>query len=104
MEEQSSIPDLFPNRLRLAVLIVASLELAPVVWILVQTFRETTDWSRPYAYEIFWIPGLLGAPSLLALVLAAAGRGLGWAVTLCLAYAMVFLFFLGISRVATVAG
>ncbi|PZR09195.1 MAG: hypothetical protein DI532_20580 [Azospirillum brasilense] len=104
MEERSSVPDLFRIRLRLAVLIVASLEFAPVAWLLAQTILETTDWSRPYAYEIFWIPGLLGAPSLLALVLAALGRGLGWAATLCVVYAMVFLFFLAIAQTATVAG
>ncbi|WP_338661163.1 hypothetical protein VQH23_13035 [Pararoseomonas sp. SCSIO 73927] len=91
-------------RLRLAVLVVAGLEFAPAAWLLVQTFREVTDWSGPYAYEIFWIPGLLGAPSLLALLLAALGRGLGWAVALCIAYAMILLFFLGIAGVATVAG
>ena len=104
MEKRPGVPNLLRARLRLVVLIVASLEFAPVAWILVQTLLEATDWSRPYAYEIFWIPGLLGAPSMLALLLAAFGQGLIWAVILCLAYAMVFLFFLGISRVATVAG
>lgn len=104
MEARPDVPDLFRARLRLAVLIVASLEFAPVAWILYETFREATDWSRPYAYEIFWIPGLLGAPSLLALVLVALGRGLGLAAILCAVYAMMVLFFLGIARVATVAG
>lgn len=84
-------------RLRLAVLIVAGLEFAPVAWLLVQTYLEVTDWSRPYAYELLWIPGLLGAPSLLALLLAVLGRGLGWAISLCVIYAMVFFFFLSIS-------
>ena len=102
MEKRPGVPNLFRARLRFVVLIVASLEFAPVAWILVQTLLEATDWSRPYAYEIFWIPGLLGAPSLLALLLAACGRGLGWVATLCFAYAMVFLFFLGIDQVATV--
>jgi hypothetical protein len=91
-------------RLRLAVLIVAGLEFAPVAWLLIETLREATDWSRPYAYEIFWIPGLLGAPSLLALLLAALGRGLGFAVFLCVTYALVFFFFWSLAQVATVAG
>ena len=92
-------------RFRLAVLIVASLEFAPVAWLLVQTWLDMKDWTRPLAYEILWIPGLLGAPSLLALLLAGAlGRALGWAGFLCVAYAIVFLFFLSIAQVATVAG
>lgn len=68
-----------------------------MAWMLLQIYLKVTDWSAPHAYELFWIPGLLGIPSLLALVLAALGRGLGCAISLCVVCAMVFLFFMSIS-------
>jgi len=68
-----------------------------VAWMLLQVYLEVTDWTVPHAYELFWILGLLSVPSLLALLLAALGRGLGWAISLCVVYAMVCLFFLSIS-------
>jgi hypothetical protein len=92
------------THLRLVILAVAGLEFAPMAWLLVRICLEETDWSSPYAYEAFWIPGILSLPSLLALVLAASGRGLAWAVGLCIAYAAICLFFVTIARVATIAG
>lgn len=79
-------------RFRLAVLIVAGLEFAPVAWLLIQILPEVADWPRPYPIGVFWLIGVLGAPSFLALLLAALNRALALAAVLCVVYGVAFLF------------
>lgn len=89
---------------RLAVLMVAGLELGLVLWLVLRSDILETDWSRPLAVEVLWLPGIFGVLSGVAFLLAAFGRGLGWAVALCMLYAILAAFFLSIAQVATVAG
>lgn len=89
---------------RFAVLAVAGLELAFLVWLVLRSDMPSRDWSQPSALDDLWILGLFGAPSGAALLLAALGRGLGWATTLCVLYALLAAFCLSLAQVATVAG
>lgn len=90
--------------LRFAVLVVAGLELALTAWLVLRSDMPRRDWSQPSALDDLWIPGLFGALSGAALLLATLERGLGWATTLCILYALLAAFCLSLAQVATVAG
>lgn len=97
-------PPVARSSLRIAVLAVAGLELALVVWLVLRSDMPRRDWSQPSALDDLWIPGLFGALSGAALPLAGLGRGLGWAITLCVLYALLAALCLSLAQVAIVAG